>query len=163
MRFPQGLQGTITSSQGHREVATSTYGQVRHEVFQVPLKGAPPVAYAPDGAPWYSLVRTLVTCKFAVIFMEPPLLKAGIAWRWKDYNGKPGEPGDDDYEPVITACTVNWKLVKGSSCIVGAEVSLTVYDHPFDSEMTARLTFSGPAIMTPSSGVGATENSTERD
>lgn len=163
MMFPQGLQGTVTSGQGHREVATSVYGQVRHEVFQVPLKGAPLVeVYAPDGAEVVSQVRALVACRFAVMFMEPPLLKAGIGWRWKDPDGRPGESGDEDYEPVITACTMNWKLVKGSACIIGADVSIRVYDHPFESEMTARLSFSGPAVMTPTAGVTATEDSTER-
>lgn len=133
---------------------------MRRETFHVPLKGSSP-AYAPV-AGFESVVKAIVECKFAVAFLEPPLMKATIAWKWKDTDGTAGYDGSTEFEPVITACVMNWKRVKGAWCFVGADTSIRVYDHPFQADMIATLVFSGPALMTPFKSVDETEDSTTK-
>lgn len=155
------IQGYSLGFQGSRESRSAQQGQVRHETFQVELEGAINPLYAPSER-FQSKVHAIIECRFALTFIEKPMVKADVSLKWEDTNGDEGQEWDDLYQPVITHCVVNWKRPSGMWLFQGADVMTTVWDHPWGAKMIARLTFSGMALATPYPGVPDLDDSTTR-
>lgn len=147
----QAVQQGVLAVQGQREVRASQQGALRWHMFHIPMYGDWEVNYTPLDV---AVTSRMVKCKFAVAFMEPPMMDVSV-------HVADGESWtEDDRQPEATACVVNWRRIKKSWAFVGADVSLTCREIPSHIWVVATLAFWGPAIATPLSGVGQETEST---